>query len=72
MSKETLLEKARQVQRGRQYRVYTTEDIELSLAWTRGEVSLKQVTSAWGLNGKNPSYVRLALALRQHFSKKGA
>jgi len=52
--------------------VPTDEDIELALAWTRGEVSAVQMAAAWDCLTKGGKatgsavYLRLAQSLRAH------
>lgn len=62
----TLLEKARLAPCVRRSSAKVTgEDIELALAWVKGEITLAQATTAWGHNTTNATYGRLALCLRE-------
>src|ERR1700678_3104816 len=66
----TLLEKARLAPCVRRSRAKATgEDIELALAWVKGEITLAQATTAWGHNTTNATYGRLALCVREAVSQ---
>jgi hypothetical protein len=41
------------------------EQIELALAWVRGEVSISSISKTLGVKGAS-AYVRLAFLLKQH------
>jgi hypothetical protein len=67
----TLLEKARLAPCVRRSCVKVTgEDIELALAWVKGEITLAQATTAWGHNTTNATYGRLALCLREAVNQR--
>lgn len=62
----TLLERAKKVRIGRsKTKVFTAEEIELAIAWLRGEVTLMQVARALKINANNDAYIPLARAIRQ-------
>jgi len=62
----TLLEKAQTVRsRSRVSRPVDAEEIDLALAWARGEITFTQAAKAYGVTNGNV-YNRLALALREH------
>lgn len=70
----SLLEKAKARTSRQVYRFSPArQDVELSLAWARGDVTLGQAASAWGCTRKagghaipSSTYRRLAESLRAH------
>ena len=44
---------------------YTDEEIELAMAWVRGEISLGQLHTVKKFKSSNQAYVFVARALRQ-------
>lgn len=61
----TLLDKAKQAPRPRQYQPITKEKIDLTLAWLKGEIAISQAERVlYGHSGGMGSYVLFARALR--------
>ncbi len=66
----TLLEKAQHREKPRRPRTRPDkQEVELSLAWARGDISYIQVASALGLTG-SAAYSRIAIALREFIQNK--
>lgn len=64
----TLLEKAKSSATTKTGKTYSEEEMELALAWMRGEIGITQVCKALGkinLQGSD-TYLFLARALRQY------
>ena len=71
-TKKTLLQKARQLPvTAAKSDSVGKQEIALALAWARGEITLRQVSHALGLQSSgSPSYVMLARALRAYIREK--
>lgn len=68
---KTLLEKAKERKAQSPQNMFCEEEIELSLAYIKGEISLSQVCIALGKEKKHTTgYYFICRALRQHFSNK--
>jgi hypothetical protein len=68
---DSLLDRAKKVRVNSKTRDgVTDEDIELALAWARGEIALKQVAVALGGVAATSAYARLAISLRKVFKDK--
>lgn len=69
---DTLLKKAKAFGRAytRRESIITKQDINLALAWARGEVGIRQVAHAYGIKNYTGShvYIKLARALRDHIT----
>lgn len=70
--KMTLLEKAKAAKVGRTKRVITDEEIELSLAWLKGEITTTQASKSIGSDANRTQNILLLLAncLRQAYVRK--
>ena len=68
---KTLLQKAKAVTTRTAMRRVTEEEIELAVAWAKGEISYSQAMVALNGNDKSqvPIYSRLAIALRDYIQK---
>jgi len=66
----TLLEKAREVPARKHNSVPSNELVELSKAWARGEVTLKQAAAALGIKTRTGAYLPLAIGLRKAYTDK--
>lgn len=64
----SLLEKAQELKSKRNNKKQVSqEDIELALAWVRGEVTLAQCSFAWEMKSFGPQiYAKIAIALRTY------
>ena len=72
MMKQTLVEQAKALAAKRsRYGKRTAEDIDLAIAWVKGEVGLKEVREAKAIevDGSAASYLFLAVALKQAVSE---
>lgn len=49
-----------------------TGQVELALAWARGQVGIVQVSHAYGLKGHSSAYRPLAMALRAYIQQQKA
>jgi hypothetical protein len=69
--KLTLLEIAKKTKaRGKPYKEYKQEEIELALAWVKGEVNMQQIQKALGLKNAANSYSFLVHALKYYIRNK--
>lgn len=67
---QTLLQKARQVKSRLVYRTnITDEEVELAVAWAKGEISFKQVREVLGI-AHTTCYAWLAVRLREYILRK--
>jgi hypothetical protein len=66
---ETLLQRAKKIKSGHRGKM-SGDEIDLAVAWAKGEISLLQVKLALGMKGGSDVYVRLAIALRAYIQKK--
>lgn len=67
----TLLAQAKLLNRSKKHgtkKEYGKEDVELAVAWAKGDVTFSQIKEVKGLEGSNV-YNYLACALRGHFKK---
>ena len=62
---ETLLEKARKNTPLTSNKTVTSEDIELALAWVRGEINNKQASSVYSKKDTTAFLYKMAATLRQ-------
>ena len=62
---ETLLEKARKKTPLTSNKTVTSEDIELALAWVRGEINNKQASSVYSNKDTTAFLYKMAATLRQ-------
>lgn len=69
--KKSLLEKAKETSHLNPRKIdITADDLEVALAWVRGEVTLTQVTLGYGFDRKHvtQTYVRIARSLRVYIN----
>ena len=50
---KTLLEQAKEIKKGKRKKEYSAQDMELSLAWLKGEVSNSQICETLKIKGGN-------------------
>lgn len=62
----SLLDKSNSVKKNRSKR--TEEDVELALAWAKGEISITAVAIAKGFTATSTCYQYLALTFKSYFS----
>ncbi len=65
---ESLLEKAKNKLGRPSYKTSSEQEIELALAWVRGEIGVNQVMKAIN-KSSNGAYSTLALALKEHMRR---
>ena len=66
-SQPSLLDKARAIGRRSTVREkISDDDINLALAWARGEVTITQTFMAWEMKTSGAAYVKLSHALAQY------
>jgi hypothetical protein len=66
---KSLLDRARMERDGREYKA-TSEVVELSLAWARGEINTSQACKALGIKHRSSNvYIKLACGLREYIKQ---
>ncbi|MHC1728032.1 MAG: hypothetical protein AB9866_18860 [Syntrophobacteraceae bacterium] len=65
----TLLEKAKKQKCCFKKITATDEEIELAIAWIKGEVTFSQVKSVLDFSQSMSAYIRMAIALRTAYQK---
>jgi len=62
----SLVTKAKAVPKKRGTPEINQDEMDLALAWVRGDVTFTQASRARGVNAGGGSYVRLALSLKKY------